>query len=59
MTIKHDDEKVMIIKREIMNVFKQINKKINDIKKSLRRDDVKFKKIFKNVFDFRFRSLNS
>ena len=58
MTIKYDDEKVMIIKRKIMNVFKQINKKIDDTKKLLRYDNVKFKRIFKNVFNFRFRNSN-
>ena len=59
MTIEHDDEEIIIIKRKIMNTFKRINEKIDDIKKSLRRDDVKFKKIFKNVFDLCFRSSNS
>ena len=59
MTIEHDDEEVMIIKREIMSVFKRTNEKIDDIKKSSRRDDVKLKKIFKNVFNFRSRNSNS
>ena len=59
MTIKHDDEKIIIIKREIMNIFKRINEKIDDIKKSSRHDNVKFKKIFKSVFDLCSRNLNS
>ena len=58
MTIEHDDEEIMIIKRKIMNVFKRINEKIDDIKKLSRCDDVKFKKIFKNVFDLRSRNSN-
>ena len=59
MTIEHDNEEIIIIKREIMNVFKQINEKIDDIKKLSHRDDVKLKKSFKNVFNFRFRNSNS
>ena len=59
MTIEHNNEEIMIIKCKIMNVFKRINEKIDDIKKSSRHDNVKLKKIFKSIFDFRSRNLNS
>ena len=59
MTTDRDDEKIMIIKRETMSAFKRIDEKIDDMKKSSRRNDAKLKRIFKNIFDFRFRSSNS
>ena len=59
MTIDHDDKKIIIIKRKIMNILKRTNEKIDNVKKLSCRDDVKFKFFFKNVFDLRFRSLDS
>ena len=59
MIINRDDEEIMIIKREIMNVFKWIDEEINNAEKLLCCDDVKFKKVLKNIFDFCFRNSNS
>ena len=59
MTIDRNDEEIMIIKRKIMNAFKRIDEKIVDMKKSSRCNDGKLKRVFKNIFDFRFRNSNS
>ena len=59
MTTDRDDEEIMIIKRKIMNAFKRTDEKIDDMKKLLRRDDAKLKRVFKSVFDLRFRNSDS
>ena len=59
MTTDYNNEKVIIIKCKAINIFKRTDKKIDDVEKLSCCNNIKFKRILKNIFNLRSRNSDS